>query len=47
MYRKKEDVGLTEILTFGPTPVEGRDLYSRPARDTPETRPRDRDVPLV
>lgn len=47
MSRKKEDIGLTEMLTFGPRPVEGRDLYSKPARDIPETRLRDRDVLLV
>lgn len=47
MYRKKKDVGLTEILTFGPRSIEGRDLYSKPARDILETRPRDRNVPLV
>lgn len=47
MYRKKEDIGLTERLIFGPRPVERRDLYSMPARDTPETRPRDKDVPFV
>lgn len=39
MYRKKKDVGLTEILTFGPRSIEGRDLYSKPARDILETRP--------
>lgn len=51
LYSMKEDVGLTETLTFGQDlQKEGNehvDWYSEPGSDMPETRPQDSSMPLV